>query len=501
MSSEPGAGQKISNLQVEELSLDGEVLEASNEAYMEVATELSGTATFFDFFAILRYLIFFLEDRVELIWDRRSQFDILRILLFDKAAAAAAAKAYDEAQSADSRYRNRRAITNNDRKHLTELESLAGHSQASQLRAIQTALTEAEERDAEQAKQIEDARQRIEDARLKREKALLDLQEARNALEFEEQAHYKHLFPTLGDTAEYVFLNILGGGGCLVCGSTGDNVAKHLRAKLEAHRCPVCDSPAAEHEKVITPAAFSRSRLRKLQSKVDQLRKDILANNENVDSLERDYAQSVERREQDRTQRSQLRQELIALGPVEMPSDADLERLRASVEEGDKELRRLLSERTSAEGRYRRVIRKQNGAIEGSVKSIRKRFRDYASLVLTERCDLSAEEETRSIGVEGDKFVFQYFEVLMTSGVFEQSMSARANKDAVSESQREFLDIAFRLALIETATKGKSDSMLVLETPEFSLDSLFVAKAGEALRHYSERKDRSNVLIASTNLA
>jgi hypothetical protein len=37
---------------------------------------------------------------------------------------------------------------------------------------------------------------------------------------------------------------------------------------------------------------------------------------------------------------------------------------------------------------------------------------------------------------------------MMTSGVFDRSFSNRPNADAVSESQKEFLDIAFRLALI-----------------------------------------------------
>ncbi|MGT2440422.1 hypothetical protein ACU4GH_36880 [Bradyrhizobium betae] len=163
-------------------------------------------------------------------------------------------------------------------------------------------------------------------------------------------------------------------------------------------------------------------------------------------------------------------------------------------------MREFLAERTAAEGRYGRIINRQRAAIDEATDNIRKRFRYYARLVLAERCELSVAKESRSIGQEGKKFDFPYFEPMMTSSIFDQSPSARSNSDAVSESQREFLDIAFRLALIDAITERRADSMLVLETPEASLDSLFVSKAGEAFRHYAENPARKNVLIASTNL-
>jgi rubrerythrin len=492
--------RRLNTLQIETLTLNGQPLDDSQDVYQETIIQLSGTATFFDFFAILRYLVFFLEDRVELIWDRRSQFDMLRILLFDTAAAKAAAEAYDAAQSADSHFRNRRNIHNKDRDRLKDLEAIAGHAQASELRALQTAIAEAEDRDREQARKVADARESVEGARLRRERALLDLQEARIALEYEEQAHYKHLFPDLDETAHHVFLNLLGGGGCLVCGTTGADVANHLRDKLEHHRCPICDSPSERHEKVTAPADFSRARLRRLKAKVDQLREAVKVATADIDAAEKEHEQFVERREEDRQQMTEMRVQLAKLGFIDLPSDADLESLRTTVSEGEKEVARLEAERSAAEARYGRVVKKQKGLIDQMVGVIRRRFREYASLVLAERCELNITKERRSIGQDGEKFEFPYFEVMMTSGVFDQSLSTRHSADAVSESQREFLDIAFRLALISSVTGEKADSMLVLETPEASLDSLFVTKAGEAFRRYAENKRRNNVLIASTNL-
>ena len=139
--------RKLSNLEVVHLTVDGSPLEASQAAYEDTILSHSGAATYFDFYAILRYLVFYLEDRVELVWDRRSQFDMMRVLLFDTQAARRAAEAYDEAQSADSDFRTMRTIVNNDTKELTRLEAARGQTQASEYRALQVAVSEAELRD------------------------------------------------------------------------------------------------------------------------------------------------------------------------------------------------------------------------------------------------------------------------------------------------------------------------------------------------------------------
>jgi len=139
---------------------------------------------------------------------------------------------------------------------------------------------------------------------------------------------------------------------------------------------------------------------------------------------------------------------------------------------------------------------RQKAKIHEATDEVRKRFRFFAGMVLAEHCELVVGSEERPIGQEGKKFEFPYFEVSMNVRSFRSNSECqKADPHAVSESQREFLDIAFRLALISTVTDGKADSMLVLETPESSLDSLFVYKAGEAFRQYAEDPKRQNLLI------
>ncbi|MEJ0044527.1 MAG: hypothetical protein WDM81_20925 [Rhizomicrobium sp.] len=127
--------RRLNTLQIEHLAIDGVVSETKKanilaSEYEDAVVRFSGVANYFDYFAVLRYLVFFLEDRVELIWDRRSQFDMLRVLLFDTESAGATSNAYDEAQAADSRFRSRRFIVGKDRDRLEDAEKGSGNEQA-----------------------------------------------------------------------------------------------------------------------------------------------------------------------------------------------------------------------------------------------------------------------------------------------------------------------------------------------------------------------------------
>ena len=68
----------------------------------------------------------------------------------------------------------------------------------------------------------------------------------------------------------------------------------------------------------------------------------------------------------------------------------------------------------------------------------------------------------------------------------------------VSESQRELIDLAFRLSLVAVATHGGS-STFVMETPEASLDGVAMERVGRALSEFATIRD--NKLVVTSNLS
>jgi hypothetical protein len=88
----------------------------------------------------------------------------------------------------------------------------------------------------------------------------------------------------------------------------------------------------------------------------------------------------------------------------------------------------------------------------------------------------------------------------MTTALSHTEGRRRMTANEVSESQREFIDLAFRMALIDVAADGGSAS-LILETPEASLDSIFMSRAGRLLCEFAGHgTGEGNRLIATSNL-
>jgi ABC-type cobalamin transport system ATPase subunit len=82
-----------------------------------------------------------------------------------------------------------------------------------------------------------------------------------------------------------------------------------------------------------------------------------------------------------------------------------------------------------------------------------------------------------------------------TSLVLELRSSARREYHQLSESQRFFLDIALRMALVHFASDEKAPATLFVDTPEGSLDIAYEARAGEMFAEFV--KDGHDILMTA----
>ena len=76
-------------------------------------------------------------------------------------------------------------------------------------------------------------------------------------------------------------------------------------------------------------------------------------------------------------------------------------------------------------------------------------------------------------------------------------LTLRTLPSDVSESERELIDLGFRLSLVDVATT-QGVCTLIMETPEASLDELAMKRVGAALHRFAETGE--NRLIVTTNL-
>lgn len=91
------------------------------------------------------------------------------------------------------------------------------------------------------------------------------------------------------------------------------------------------------------------------------------------------------------------------------------------------------------------------------------------------------------------------FRVAMTSGTH-ATQQVRTSETSVSESQKEFLDLAFRLAVLDMVTDDGAMTLIV-ETPEASLDTWFMERAADLIRDFATRgSSKQRRVIATSNL-
>ncbi|OLT18312.1 hypothetical protein BJF80_15975 [Serinicoccus sp. CUA-874] len=152
--------------------------------------------------------------------------------------------------------------------------------------------------------------------------------------------------------------------------------------------------------------------------------------------------------------------------------------------------RRLAASREQLEQAFAEIDRQT----EKIMDEVQDRFKSLIDLFMVEDVKLVWDTFARRIGQEGSQIQLGIFRIVMSSS--EGFQSRRSDTDEVSESQREYLDVAFRMALQEAlASTGKS--CFVLDDPEMSLDAVFAKRAADLLFHYTHS---GNQLIVASNL-
>lgn len=141
---------------------------------------------------------------------------------------------------------------------------------------------------------------------------------------------------------------------------------------------------------------------------------------------------------------------------------------RADRDEAENELDELLAE-----------ARKSVGAVRGRIEH---EFSARAADFLLETFRLVYSPDRRTVGQTGRQLEFPAFEVELTGGAIE-GRAVRRTAVQVSFFQREYLDLAFRMAVM--AVVASDASTLIVDGPETSVDAVFGSRAGELLASYA----------------
>jgi hypothetical protein len=496
--------RSLEDLALLSLSINGEPIElparkGEKEAvYQEKACNLFGLGSFVDVLLILHHVVFFLENRPGALWDENAQRQILRALFLDKETAGRVADFERRVQSADSRARNISARAYNIQKELETARQREAHSPGvrAELEAEQKLL----DADMERREELEGTLSELDNtrkiARLEYEKAKLEAEEAEKAVERIKYTSLSRQFPSMEEAARFVFLRILGSGECLVCGADATRRRDELEASLAKGNCPVCGSEPAMQEHVVAVHKVDAARIERARKVAEIARDEEETGRKRLDSLLEEYDGTLKAIDEIRKaiEDRQMREKgLVAQLPKASSVVLDLERMLETTRRSQREAE---AEREGAAQELRSLHETGQAAVIVQSGRLSSRFGKHVSALLAEEAQLVRIQGSARLTQAKSDFSVPAFRPEM-SAANRAGLARRMEPTDVSESQRELIDLAFRLALIDVATGGKSSSF-VMETPEASLDGLAMKRVGSALRQFAQSGE--NRLVVTSNL-
>lgn len=167
--------------------------------------------------------------------------------------------------------------------------------------------------------------------------------------------------------------------------------------------------------------------------------------------------------------------------------------LRVAISELRKRQKIAETERDQKATQLGRQLAETNTAFESIQSDITQAFKKFASLYLDEPCDVELLKEGNLPGRKGPQ-------VKAPHAAFFPIISGhrRPSAQALSDAQRSFVDLAFRMAIVEVWRQrtGKTMTMIV-ETPEGAIDIAYMERVASMLRTFAAQ---GHTLLITTNL-
>lgn len=488
--------RRLDNLALRSAIVGGTACE-DEDALQRLVAEHAGLGSFGDFILMLRYLVFYFEDRRQLVWDASAQRQLLRMLFLPPDVALRWTEMERSILQNDSRMRNFQAVVGKEEKLLAK--SLAKASDAVELRAELQALDALQEPSRQRLEDLErltdDLDKRRQDARLTNLRAKQEREARFRALEHAKLLAIEARFPGRLETGRYMIAHLMSEQDCLVCGSHAPEAAAVYAHRLENGRCVVCDSDLKKSEQIVEAREVADERVTKAERLLDAADRELGGSTRDREAAEADFdrhtAEMTLLRSEIATRSARLSQ-IVDLLP---PDEAALRQQRTELAAIRGRLESMKAELAAERAAFRGFVEECTDALLSSSAEIVAVFEQFAGKFLSERVSLTWTSRPAAVGQGGEAIPFPAFELNMTGSDFNETVR-RAGPDDVSESQREFIDLAFRMSLMKTSGGGASG--LVIDTPESSLDAVFAKRAGETLIRFGE--DAGNTVLVTSNL-
>jgi DNA repair exonuclease SbcCD ATPase subunit len=477
----------------------------ATEYQKTVADKIVGISTFQDLGYLQSHLLFFGDNRYLLAWDNRQQNELLNFLFSDQETYQRLTELWEQIESLDSEARNNSAQASRMEKDV-ETASKSSNVRELQRRNQLSTIIERRNQLNNRATELTDAI--VADERIlvtEQQKATSAYEDFHSKLEILENdtdidldegllAEATAGSPTTASLRRSLedFLKAPNSRSCPCCGVPGiaPEIARLIVASVEAirdGRCVVCSKDTLPQ-----PATHVPQR----ESAADGLVRSSAAE---LQQILFQIEQTKSRLDANRSARSEA---AIALSRVQSEEvrflDANpppaFDALKIAISELRKRQRSAERKRDSRLLKVRRELSKTNRKFEEIESDIATSFTKYATLYLDEPCTVELLTEKSLPGKKGPQ-------VKAPHSAFYPVVSGqlRTSPQSLSEAQRSFIDLAFRMAIIEVWHKRTDKTVtMIIETPEGTVDIAYMERVATMLRTFGKQ---GHTLLVTTNLS
>lgn len=473
---------------------DGAVeLLADEAAYRVALTRLMHLETFEDVLRVLDHVVFFLEARRPLIWDEAAQFEIFRALLMpDQSAKLRTLEG--KIVSADSSARNVSAVIykmTQDHKKETSRQESEGETRA-KLAALQAGIHELIRSTETLRGELDGLEEERDNARLQLKRADAEVSAAIQEYERLKFDTLRFAFQGVPPTQQFLFLKLITERVCFACGQPAEDTAALLQKRLDDGLCPVCGAQHTAAGPVSLPEGWRESALAAYE-KLESARGTFTEN-------QKTYDDRAQRAEQYNRKIAEIKQQIEGkkldahkLSKLLPAGDAEkLDKQQSRIAAFMEQMKDFQAQRAIAENDIQALLTDLKRRAEEISGRLQSRFDEIAKPFFAERVRLIYAPRDVRIGQTGKPFQFPAFEVEMTSGATHGDY-VRRKAEQVSLSQRDYLDIIFRMVLLDVL--GEAGGSLVVDGPEGSVDAVFAERAGDLFASFASAPN-SNAILA-----
>jgi hypothetical protein len=489
----------LSNMQLREVKIANRRVDLTEKALLEKLASLCNLPSAYDYYMVVRYLQFFTEERLPILWSSSTQFEIFKMLFLENADADRLSSLFARIQHIDSDIRNRRyqlTQRQNARKLIAESVPASTTTVTADMVADQRAILDAA-REALQVQRtlVDKTSAKLDQLRNEQARLEYDADEQQKELAQTDAAYINQALPLIDAKLKFLMQGLGSRFGCFVCGTVGRKQSAQISKKLRAGHCFVCNATLPKHVQKVVP--LTAARVRKLERTLEATEAAQVRIHEQIVALELErntQLAELQRRSTAITAAVERQAELEAQLPQGSGQSPMLEEIRREEEE----LAKLAVDRKALAEDYREAVGNAQRTMDTLKEALSQRIAAYATRYLHEDVSVRFERNSPFRVATGVSAVnIPTFRVAMTSST-SRIQQLRQTQSSVSESQKEFLDLAFRLAVLDLVSQDGAMS-LVVETPEASLDAWFMLRAADMMRDFAAKGAQGERRVVATS--